>query len=132
MSKLKKEINKVIQKVKGNHDDVYAARFYDSTQVIAILNDLLSADDTDTTGPTMTRAMINQLVEALELNVKDSVDSISPSDVVDEDSFDITISSGRVTIDDYELDKDSIADTAIETISDVVHTWLDDNEIEVV
>lgn len=132
MSKIKKEIARVINEVKKSTQYTYGARFYEASQVVAILTDILDSDDTVTeSGGTITSAMVKQLVEALKENVKDSVNNISVSDVVDEDSFDITIRSGSVSIDDYELDKESIGETAVESIREVVFEWLDDNEIQV-
>lgn len=132
MSKIKKEIARVINEVKKSTQYTYGARFYEASQVVAILTDILDSDDTVTeSGGTITSAMVKQLVEALKENVKDSVNNISADDVVDEDSFDITIRSGSVSIDDYELDKESIGETAVESIREVVFEWLDDNEIQV-
>lgn len=133
MSKIKKEIARVINEVKKSTQYTYGARFYEASQVVAILTDILNnSDDTDTeSGGTITSAMVKQLVESLKENVKDSINTISADDVVDEDSFDITIRSGSVSIDDYELDKESIGETAVESIREVVFEWLDDNEIQV-
>jgi len=122
-----------IKAIKGQ--PMYAGQFYSPEGVIAIIKDIQSkvvgnnvigvVSDNEHTLPTITQDML----EALEERIADNINDISESDIVDADSLEATISNGRVTIDNLDVDKGPICDEAIYGIEDTVREWLYDHKI---
>ena len=122
-----------IKAIKGQ--PMYAGQFYSPEGVIAIIKDIQKKvvgngviGVTTDTNP-LTRRDISALVEALEERIADNINDISESDIVDADSLEATISNGRVTIDNLDVDKGPICDEAIYGIEDTVREWLYDHKI---
>jgi len=132
MSKIKKEIARVINEVKKSTQYTYGARFYEASQVVHILTDLLDADDTESeTGAAISTEMVEDLVDKLKRAVRSSCDDMTDSSIVDEGSLEVSISGTSASIDSIEVDKEFIGDTAVEDIESTVDEWLSENDIVV-
>jgi hypothetical protein len=134
---MSKNVNKTIQttinEIRKATVSAFGARYYEADQVIAILNNLMKDigedDDEDQNGPVITQSLIDTLVESIEEQIENNIDNLSDSDIVDEDSIEITLSSGRYSIDNIDCDKENIKDEAKGNIEDCIKTWAYENKI---
>ena len=124
MSKVKQAIEKAIECVNNAGHNTYGANIYTFTQVQKILNDLLDvASEDDTAGVTVTRDQLDNLVTIIEESIDSNIHNMSDSDIVDEDSLEVSISGTRASIDSIDVDKDNIIDEASDGIANDVYGW---------
>jgi hypothetical protein len=107
MSKIKEAIKTAQTNVSKAAINTYGARVYDFEQVCKILEDLYDvaneAGSEDTAGK-ITQAQIDQLVALIETRIDANIHNMSDSDVVDSDSIEMSISGGRATVEDIDVD----------------------------
>jgi len=125
MSKVKQAIEKAIENVNNAGHNTYGAEIYTFTQVQKILNDLLeTATETNEDGlPVVTRDMIDYLAEKIEERIDSNINNMSASDIVDQDSIELTLSGGRYSIDNIDVDNDMIVSEANYGIDDTITQW---------
>ncbi len=132
MSKIKEAIETAITNVKNQVRSVYGARIYDNNQVILILQELLetaSEDGADTAGAVVTQTDVERLVARIEERIDKNIHSMSDSDIVDEDSIEISLGGGRYSIENIDCDKDQIISEATYGIDDEIAGWAYDLKI---
>jgi hypothetical protein len=134
MSKIKQAIATAIRNVNHAGANTYGASIYTTNQVQAILNDLLETaneDGADTGGTVLTRALVTALVGEIDDLVTNNIDRISETDIVDQDSIEMSLSGGRYSIDNLDCDKDLIATEALEDLEQTIYDWAAANDIEI-
>jgi hypothetical protein len=132
MSKVKEAIEKAIEKVNNAGINTYGASIYTFNQVHTILQDLLETanEDTDeTAGAVVTHADVERLVARIEERIDKNIHSMSDSDIVDEDSIEISLGGGRYSIENIDCDKDQIISEATYGIDDEIAGWAYDLKI---
>ena len=124
MSKVKQAIETALECINGARRNTYGAEIYTAEQVTSILKDLLETASEDTTaGVMVTIPQLDQLVGIIEQSIDTSIHNMSDSDIVDEDSIEMTISGGRVNIDNVDVNKDNIVVEASAGIDNDVYDW---------
>lgn len=124
MSKVKQAIETALECINGARRNTYGAEIYTAEQVTSILKDLLeTASEDDTAGVMVTSQQLDKLVASIEQSIDNSIHNMSDSDIVDEDSIEMTISGGRVNIDNVDVNKDNIIDEAANGIENDVYEW---------
>jgi hypothetical protein len=128
MSKIKNAIETALESINGASHNTYGAKIYTFEQVAMILQDLLetaSENGADIAGGTITQTQIDQLVALIEVRIDTNINNMSDSDIVDGDSIEMSISGGRATIEDIDVDKDNIISEAQYGIDDEINNWAD-------
>jgi len=126
MSKILEAIKTAQTNVSKAAVTTYGSRIYDFEQVCKILEDLYevaSEDGADIAGGTITQEKIDELVQSIEERIDGNINKIDHSDIVDEDSLELTLSSGRYTVDNMDVNTDLIVTEAQYGIDDVVTGW---------
>jgi hypothetical protein len=133
MSKIKEAIKTAQTSVSKAAINTYGARIYDFEQVCKILEDLYDVANEDgaeqTLAGTITQSEIDELIEGIEQRIDGNINKMDDTDIVDEDSIEITLSGGRYTIDNIDANKDNIVSEASYGIDDVVNEWAYKNKI---
>jgi len=133
MSKVKQAIETAVAQINIASRNTYGAKIYTFEQVTLILEDLLetaSEDDADEpTISTLTQTDIDELVESIEECIDSNIHKMNDNDIVDEDSIEITLSGGRYTVDNVDVNFDTIVDEAKNGIDVVVAEWAYKNKI---
>jgi hypothetical protein len=128
MSKVKQAIETALENVNNASRNTYGAKLYTFEQVAMVLTDLLetaSEDGADIAGGKITQAQIDQLVALIEVRIDTNINNMHDSDIVDGDSIEMSISGGRATIEDIDVDKDNIISEAQYGIDDEISNWAD-------
>ncbi len=126
MSKVKEAIEKAIECVNNAGHNTYGASIYTFNQVHSILNDLLETvneDGADTTGAVVTQTDVERLVTRIEERIDKNIHSMNESDIVDENSIEMSLSGGRYSIDNIDCDKDNIISEAMYGVEDEIAGW---------
>jgi hypothetical protein len=131
MSKIKQAIETALENVNNASRNTYGAKLYTFEQVAMILQDIYAtATETDEDGiAVLTSDMIGDLVEKIEARIDNNIHNMSESDIVDSDSIEMSISGGRATVEDIDVDKDNIISEATYGIDDTVTEWAEKNGI---
>jgi hypothetical protein len=97
-----------------------------------ILQDIMATADEDNTGGTvLTKAMITHLVGEIEDLITNNIDGISDTDIVEQDSIEMSLSGGRYSVDNIDCDKDLIASEATYNLAQTIYDWAEQNDIEI-
>jgi hypothetical protein len=127
MSKIKQAIETAVAQINIASRNTYGAKIYTFEQVTLILDDLLETLSEDgaeqTQSVTITQEKIDELIESIEERIDGNINKMDDTDIVDEDSIEITLSGGRYTIDNIDANKDNIVSEASYGIDDVVTGW---------
>jgi len=127
MSKIKQAIETAVAQINIASRNTYGAKIYTFEQVTLILDDLLETLSEDgseeTQSVTITQEKIDELIESIEQRIDGNINKMDDTDIVDEDSIEITLSGGRYTIDNIDANKDNIVSEASYGIDDVVTGW---------
>ena len=127
MSKIKQAIETAVAQINIASRNTYGAKIYTFEQVTLILDDLLETLSEDgaeqTQSVTITQEKIDELIESIEERIDGNINKMDDTDIVDEDSIEITLSGGRYTIDNIDANKDTIVSEASYGIDDVVTGW---------
>jgi len=127
MSKIKQAIETAVAQINIASRNTYGAKIYTFEQVTLILDDLLETLSEDgaeqTQSVTITQEKIDELIESIEERIDGNINKMDDTDIVDEDSIEITLSGGRYTIDNIDANKDNIVSEAQYGIDDVVTGW---------
>jgi len=127
MSKVKEAIELALENVNNNVLNTYGARIYTFEQVAMVLQDILeTANETEVAGDgtgVVTLEMIDDLVEKIEARIDTNISDMSDSDIVDEDSIEMSISGGRASVESIDVDKDQIISEANYGIVDTITNW---------
>ena len=131
MSKVKRAIEVALENINSASKNTYGAKLYTFDQVAMILQDIYAtATETDEEGTAvLTSDMIADLVEKIEARIDANINNMSDSDVVDEDSLEVSISGNRASIDNIDVDKDNIISEASYGIDDTITNWAEHNGI---
>ena len=125
MSKVKQAIETALENVSNATSNTYGAKLYTFDQVAMILQDLLDGvieDDTNTNG-FVTAEQLEDLAEMIGERIDGNINDMHDSDIIDEDSIEMSISGGRATVEDITVDKDNIIDNARCNIDDTIASW---------
>lgn len=125
MSKVKQAIAMALESVNNAAHNTYGAQLYTFNQVAMILQDLLDGvneDDTNTNG-FLTAEQLEDLAQMIGERIDGNINDMTDSDIVDEDSIEMSISGGRATVEDISVDKDNIIDNAQCNIDDTIASW---------
>jgi len=134
MSKVKQAIETALENVNNASRNTYGAKLYTFEQVAMVLTDLLetaSEDGADIAGGKITQTQIDQLVALIEVRIDTNINNMHDSDIVDGDSIEMSISGGRATIEDIDVDKDNIISEAQYGMEDEITNWADRHGIVV-
>jgi hypothetical protein len=131
MSKVKQAIETALEQINSASANTFGARIYTFEQVAMILQDILeTAKETDVDGlPVVTREMIDDLVEKIEARIDSNINDMNDSDIIDEDSIEMSISGGRASVDNIDVDKDQIISEANYGVDDTIRQWAERNGI---
>jgi len=133
MSKVKEAIELALENVNNNARNTYGAKIYTFEQVAMVLQDILeTANETEVAGEgtgVVTLDMIGDLVEKIEARIDSNIHDMNESDIVDEDSIEMSISGGRATVENVDIDKDNIVHDAMDGIDDTITHWAQKNGI---
>lgn len=131
MSKVKQAIETALENINSASRNTYGAKVYTFEQVAMILHDIYeTAKETDEGGTAvLTPDMISDLVEKIEARIDANINNMSDSDVVDEDSLEVSISGNRASIDNIDVDRDQIISEATYGIDDTITNWAEHNGI---
>ena len=131
MSKVKQAIATALENINNASRNTYGAKLYTFEQVAMILDDIYEvANETNEDWPAvLTPDMIGDLVEKIEARIDANIDKMDDSEIVDEDSIEMSISGGRVTMDNIDVDKDQIISEATYGIDDTITEWASANGI---
>lgn len=131
MSKVKQAIETALENISNATSNTYGAKLYTFDQVAMILQDIYAtATETDEDGiAVLTPDMIGDLVEKIEARIDTNIHNMSESDIVDSDSIEMSISGGRATVEDIDVDKDNIISEATYGIDDTITEWAEKNGI---
>jgi hypothetical protein len=133
MSKVKEAIELALENVNGRASNAYGARIYTFEQVAMILQDILeTANETEVAGDgtaVVTRDVMDDLVEKIEARIDSNINDMNDSDIIDEDSIEMSISGGRASVDNIDVDKDQIVSEAWYGIEDTIRQWAELNGI---
>jgi len=136
MSKILEAIKTAQTNVSKAAVNTYGARIYDFEQVCKILEDLYEVASEDgaeqTQVGTITQSEIDELIESIEDRIDGNINKMDDTDIVDEDSIEISLSGGRYTIDNIDANKDNIVSEASYGIDDVVTGWAEKNKLIVI
>jgi hypothetical protein len=98
-----------------------------------ILQDILeTANETEVAGDgtaVVTRAVMDDLVEKIEARIDSNINDMNDSDIIDEDSIEMSISGGRASVDNIDIDKDQIVSEAWYGIEDTITQWAERNGV---
>ena len=127
MSNVKEGIQIAIENVKSAAGNTYGAKVYTFDQVAMILQDIYeTAKETDENGmAVLTSEQIGQLIEMIEERIDSNINDMTDSDIVDSDSIEMSISGGRASVDNIDVDKDQIISEAQYGIDDEIYKWAD-------
>jgi hypothetical protein len=132
MSKVKEAIKTALEQVNNASHNTYGAKIYTFDQVATILQDIMATADEDNTGGTvLTKAMITHLVGEIEDLITNNIDGISDTDIVEQDSIEMSLSGGRYSVDNIDCDKDLIASEATYNLAQTIYDWAEQNDIEI-
>jgi len=134
MSKILEAIKTAQTNVSKAAVNTYGARIYDFEQVCKILEDLyeVASEDGATEGGTvLTKELVTALVGEIEDLVTNNIDGMSDTDMVDQDSIEMSLSGGRYTVDNIDCDKDNISDEAVYGLEQTIYDWAGANDIEI-
>jgi hypothetical protein len=125
MSKVKQAIETALENISNATSNTYGAKLYTFDQVAMILQDIYAtATETDEDGiAVLTPDMIGDLVEKIEARIDTNINDMSDSDIVDEDSIEMSISGGRASVESIDVDKDQIVSDANYGIDDTITNW---------
>ena len=125
MSKVKQAIETALVQINSASANTFGARIYTFEQVAMILQDILeTATETNEDGlPVVTRDMIDDLIEKIEARIDSNINDMSDSDIVDDDSIEMSISGGRATVENVDIDKDQIVSEANYGVDDTIRQW---------
>jgi hypothetical protein len=133
MSKVKEAIELALENVNNNARNTYGARIYTFEQVAMVLQDILeTANETEVAGDgtgVVTRDAMDDLVEKIEARIDSNINDMNDSDIIDEDSIEMSISGGRASVDNIDVDKDQIISEANYGVDDTIRQWADRNGI---
>jgi len=133
MSKIKEAIKTAQTSVSSAAINTYGARIYDFEQVCKILEDLYDVvceTEAEVAGPsTISQSDIDELIADIEERIDGNINKIDHTDIVDEDSLELSLSGGRYTIDSLDVNTDLIVTEAQYGIDDVVNEWVYKNKI---
>jgi len=135
MSKIKEAIKEVQKNVSRAAISTYGAHIYDFEQVCEILEGLYDVvceeegGDDDTTTATITRVDIAELIGAIEEHIAYNVMAMNGTDILDEDSLEISLSGGSYTMNPLTVDRDYISSAAQDGIDVIVNEWCYENKI---
>jgi hypothetical protein len=132
MSEVTQAIESTLHKIQTAAGEVYGAQIYTSEQVADILYALLKV--TEPVGSTpkvsvtniVSEDQIKELINEIEDAISTNVDMMDDSDLIDEDSLDISLSCGGYTINNVDVRRDDIAASAAEGIHKLVREWVAD------
>ena len=127
MSKVKQAIEVALENINSASKNTYGAKVYTFDQVAMILQDIYeTAKETDEDGiAVLTSEQIGQLIEMIEERIDSNINDMTDSDIVDSDSIEMSISGGRASVDNIDVDKDQIISEAQYGIDDVIYKWAD-------
>ena len=132
MSKVKQAIETALEQINKASTNTYGARIYTFEQVQSVLNDLLETASEDTAGGTvLTKELVTALVGEIEDLITNNIDGMSDTDMVDQDSIEMSLSGGRYTVDNIDCDKDNISDEAVYGLEQTIYDWAGANDIEI-
>jgi len=125
MSKVKQAIETALENISNATSNTYGAKLYTFEQVAMILQDILDVlieDDTNTNG-FVTTEQLEDLADMIGERIDGNINDMTDSDIVDEDSIEMSISGGRATVEDISVDKGNIIDNAQCNIDDTIASW---------
>jgi hypothetical protein len=125
MSKVKQAIETALENISNATSNTYGAKLYTFDQVAMILQyllDVVNEDDTNTNG-FVTAEQLEDLAQMISERIDGNINDMTDSDIVDEDSIEMSISGGRATVEDISIDKDNIIDNAQCNIDDTIASW---------
>jgi len=136
MSKILEAIKTAQTNVSKAAVNTYGARIYDFEQVCKILEDLYEVASEDgaeqTQVGTITQSEIDELIESIEERIDGNINKMDETDILDEDSIEISLSGGRYSVDNMDANKDFIITEAQYGIDDVVTSWAEKNKLIVI
>ena len=125
MSKVKQAIETALENISNATSNTYGAKLYTFEQVAMILQDLLDVlieDDTNTNG-FVTTEQLEDLADMIGERIDTNINNMSDSDIVDSDSIEMSISGGRATVEDIDVDRDNLICEARCDIDDTIASW---------
>lgn len=131
MSRVKQAIETALENINSASQNTYGAKVYTFDQVAMILQDIYeTATETDEDGmAVLTTDQISGLIEIIEARIDKNISNMSDSDILDEDSLEVSISGTRASIDNIDVDKDNIASEATYGIDDDVYEWFEKHNL---
>jgi len=126
MSKVKQSIETALECVNNAAHNTYGAQLYTFNQVAMILQDLLDGvneDEGSTGNGFVTDEQLEDLADMIGERIDRNITNMSDSDIVDGDSIEMSISGGRATVEDIDVDKDQIISEAQCDIDDTIASW---------
>ena len=128
-----------IKAIKGQ--TMYSAGFYSSDGVIEIIKDIQKkvvgnnvigvVPDNQHTLPTITQNMRDRLVDMIDDQISEGLNSLSTNDVIDASSIEMSISGGSATLDNIDIDTDAMHGEITWHTSSTVEDWLNEYGIQV-
>jgi len=136
MSKILEAIKTAQTNVSKAAVNTYGARIYDFEQVCKILEDLYEVASEDgaeqTQAGTITQSEIDELIESIEERIDGNINKMDDTDILDEDSLEVSLSGGRYSVDNMDANKDFIVTEAQYGIDDVVTGWAEKHNLIVI
>ena len=125
---------KAIKEIKGQ--SMYAGQFYSPQGVVAILEDIQKKVVGNNvigvvTGEQVliTREMRDRLEEMINDQINNAIDGLNSSDVIDNDSIEMSISGRQATIDNVDIDTNLLEDEITYHTDGTVTEWLNEFNI---
>ena len=115
----------------------YKGQFYSPDGVVAIIKDIQKnvvgniVSDNEQTLPTITQEMHDRLVEMIDDQIAEGLNKLSTNDVIDISSIEMSISGGHATLDNIDIDTDTMHSEITWHTSSTVEDWLNEYGIEV-
>lgn len=125
MSNIKTAVETAISNIKQVANNPYSASTYTVGEVLMLLSSLLA--DTGTVGTTvthlnppqteahlLTKSKVEFIVQRIVETLTETIENLRTDAVVDEDSIEMTISSGSATLDHISIDTDYLTRTILD------------------
>jgi hypothetical protein len=126
MSKVKQAIELALENVNnGARNTFTVAKIYTFEQVAMILQDILEGinEDGEESNGFITDEQLQDLADMVAERIDGNINDMNESDMIDEDSIEMSISGGRASVDNLDLNKDNIIVEAQCDMDDTIASW---------
>jgi hypothetical protein len=125
MSKVKQAIELALENVNNGARNTYGAKIYTFEQVAMILQDILEGinEDGEESNGFITDEQLQDLADMVAERIDGNINDMNESDMIDEDSIEMSISGGRASVDNLDVDKDNIIVEAQCDMDDTIASW---------